>query len=221
MNTLFYITLVFLVALVYSQSFATDMCGKSDGVYIYVNRDGDHFKLKLPSLVKQNNLNNFPNITCSGTTYPNCPVDKAGYSFCYVNGQIHKKNPQGTVVKTRTIASSSDSYNLLLIDPYVPNTLHVTTWPCFRGCSDQVYTKLTIEDLNIVSGPTTLSHSAISGCPVAPTGCAVFDIQFITASNDYLIYGYRYDQNLTYYVSALNTRCNSAPIALYQLPQHE
>jgi hypothetical protein len=220
MKTFLCLTLALLVALVNSQWFPTNMCGVSNGVNVFVNRDGDHYKLRLRDLKPLNNLNHFPNITCSGGGYTNCPVDNHGNTYCYTSGQIQKKNRRGDVVATVNIAASNYAYNLLLIDPYVPNTLHITTWGCMRGCTNQVYNKIDMDDLSIVAGPITLPNSAISGCPVEPTGCAVFDIQFTTAANDYVIYGYRYDQNLTYYVSAVNTRHTNSGIDLYQLPQH-
>jgi hypothetical protein len=83
MKNLICVTLAVLVAMVYTQSFRTDMCAKSNGAYLFVNREGDRYKFRMRDLQYQTNLNGFGNLTCSGGGYANCPIDRSGYTYCY------------------------------------------------------------------------------------------------------------------------------------------
>ncbi len=217
MKLLFTLCFAAIVTFAYSQFFTTQMCASSNGVNVNVQRGADKFKLRLPDLSLEGRK--FANLTCAPSTSANCPTDRHGNQYCFSNGQIQKKDEDGNVLATAQVSAAGTSSNILIIDPHVPNTLHVTTWSCMRGCTNQVYSKVAMDKMTVVAGPVTLPNSAISGCPVEPQYCATFDIQFTTATNDYLIYGYRYSQNLTYYVGALNTRCVNSGIKYYQLPQ--
>jgi hypothetical protein len=219
MKLIIALCLASVLTFVLSQSFTPNMCAQSNGVEVFVNRDTDKYKLRLPNLSFVANNHN-KDFTCGPSTSTNCPADRKGNQYCYVNGQIQKKNAAGHIIASLTLGAASDYYNLLQIDADIPNILHVTTWAGMRGRTDQNYFKVAMDKLSLVAGPIVLAKSGMSGCPVAPENCAVFDVQFTTVSNDYVIWGYRYDQNLTYYISALNTRCSGAPVALYQLPQH-
>ncbi|KAL0476737.1 proline tRS [Acrasis kona] len=142
-------------------------------------------------------------------------IDNNIHTFVANNGSnyVSKRYYTSEEEEIVNLQSYSDLRGNVLVDPYVPDRVHVLTQSCmYRGCDALKYYRLQSK-YNVFRGSAgvLLNNTFGSGCPVQPSGCGVPVLLSFRLSNDVAnwVWSIATDDGYKVYLENYDAKCNT------------